>query len=73
MKMHVHTIKVCNRELFSIKMIDVQKGSGVKNMSDLVRKIIHGIFENKNPTKEQIRKYKRSRTEWFDCDLYIYV
>ena len=48
----VHTIKVRNRGLFWVRMIDVQKRSGGKNMSDLVRKEIHGIFENKSPTKE---------------------
>ena len=40
-------------------MHDVQEGLGVKNMSDLVRKKIHGIFETKYHTKDQIRKYKR--------------
>ena len=53
-----HTITVGNRELFWIKMIDVQEGLGVKNISDLVKKKIHGISETKNPTEEQIRKYK---------------
>ena len=42
-------------------------------MSDLVRKEIYGIFENKNPTKEESRKYKRYGKEWFDYDFYIYV
>ena len=32
-----HTIKVGNRELFWVKMIDIQNGLGLKNMSDLVR------------------------------------
>ena len=59
----VYTITVGNRELFWVRMIDVQKGLGVKNMSDLVRKEIHGIFETKTPTEEQIRKYKRSEKE----------
>ena len=59
----VYTITVPNRELFWVRMINVQKGSGVKNMSDLVRKEIHGIFETKNPTKEQIKKNKRSEKE----------
>ena len=40
-------------------MHDVQDGLGIKNISDLVRKEIHGIFETKDPTKDQIRKYKR--------------
>ena len=52
----VHTIKVENRELFWIKMIDIQNGLGLKNMTDLVRKEIHGIFETNNPTEEQVKK-----------------
>ena len=40
-------------------MHDVQDELGIKNISDLVRKEIHGIFEIKDPTKDQIRKYKR--------------
>ena len=32
-------------------------------MSDLVRKEIRGIFRTKNPTKDQIRKYKRLEKE----------
>ena len=59
----VHTITVGNRELFWVKMIDVQNKLGIKNISDLVRKDIQGIFETKNPTKKQVRKYKRSLKE----------
>ena len=44
-------------------MIDVQNGLCLKNISDLVRKEIHGIFEIKNPTHGQIRKYKRTEKE----------
>ena len=44
-------------------MIDVQNGLCLKNISDLVRKEIHGIFEIKNPTQGQIRKYKRTEKE----------
>ena len=40
-------------------MYDVQEGIGVKNMSDLVRKEIWGIFRTKNQKKDQIRKHKR--------------
>ena len=56
----VHTIAVGNRELFWIKMIDVQYGLGIKIISNLVRKNIQGRYETKNPTEEQIRKYKRT-------------
>ena len=37
-------------------MKDVRSGMGVKNISDLVWKEIHGILKTKNPTKEQIKK-----------------
>ena len=40
-------------------MHDVPEGLVIKNISDLVRKEIHGIFETKNLTKDQIRKCKR--------------
>ena len=59
----VYTITVGNRELSWVRMHDVQERLGVKNMSDLVRKEIHGIFETKNLTKDQIRKYKRREKE----------
>ena len=44
-------------------MIDVQHGLCIKNISDLLRKGICGIFETRNPTNKQIRKYKRSQKE----------
>ena len=59
----VCTITVENRELFWVEMNDVQNGLGIKNSSDLVRKKICDIFETKNPTKKQIRKYKHSQKE----------
>ena len=62
-KEDVHTIEVSNKTLFRVKMNYVQKGIGVKIMSDLVREEIHGTSKTKNPTKEQIRKYKRSGRE----------
>ena len=59
----VHTIISGNRELFWVKMIDVQTGLGIKSNFDLVRKEICSIFETKKPAKKQIRKYKRSQKE----------
>ena len=59
----VHTITVKNKKLFWVKMIDVQKGLGFKNMSDLVKKEICGIFETNNPTEEQKKKYIRTESE----------
>ena len=48
-------------------MHDIQFQLGVKNISGLVKKEIHGILSTKNPTKEQIWDYKA----WFDDGLYI--
>ena len=52
----IHTITVENKKLFWVKMIDVQKGSGLNDMPDLVRREICGIFETKSPTEEQKKK-----------------
>ena len=50
----------CN--IFLIYICDLlcyrkEKGLGVKNLSDLVREEIYGIFETKNPAKDQVKKY----------------
>ena len=37
----VYTTAVGNRELFLVKMIDVQNTLGIKNISDLVKKKQH--------------------------------
>ena len=47
-------------------MKNVHKGLGVKNMSDLILKEIYSIYETKNLTKEQIRKYKMTEREIFE-------
>ena len=44
------TVKTNNEILVSMK--DVGSGIGVKNISDLVLKEIHGICETKNSSKE---------------------
>ena len=49
----VYTITIGNRELFWVKMIDVQKGLGIQNISYLVRKNIQGIYETKDFTKNK--------------------
>ena len=59
----VRTIIVKNKKLFWVKMIDVPKGFGFKNMADLVIKEICGIFETKNPTEEQKKKYIKTESE----------
>ena len=47
-------------------MKDVGRGMGVKNISDLVLKEIHGIRKTKNPAKEQINEYKMSEREIYE-------
>ena len=55
----VHTIK----ELFWVKMIDVQRGLVLKSMPDLVRKEIQGIYETKKSTEDQNRQHIRTEQE----------
>ena len=69
----VHTITVGKRKLYWVRVYDVQKGVGVENIYDLVRKEICGIFETNKPTKEQKRKYKRHGKEWLNDDIYTYA
>ena len=56
----VNTITVKNKKLFWVKMIDVQDGLGLKNMSDLVKREMCGIFETKDLTEKQKEKYIKS-------------
>ena len=44
-------------------MNDVQNGLGIKNIRDLVRRKISGVYEVKSATKEQGKKYKRAAWE----------
>ena len=46
-----------------VSMKNVESSMGVKNISDLVLKEIHGICETKNPTKEQVNEYKMTKRE----------
>ena len=52
--------------------VDVGNGVGVKNISDLVLKKIYGIYETKNLTKEQIKKYKMTEREFFEKSYNLY-
>ena len=47
-------------------MKNVRSGMGVKNISDLVLKEIHGIRKTKNPTKEQINQYRMTEREIYE-------
>ena len=50
-----------------LKMHDIQIKLGIKIMYDLVIKEIHGVFNIKNPTEEEVWNYK----VWFDDRLYF--
>ena len=39
-----------------VSMKDVESGMVVKNICDLILKELYGIYDTKNPTKEQIKK-----------------
>ena len=41
----LHTITVKNKDLFWVKIVDVQNGLGLKCMRGLIRREICGIFE----------------------------
>ena len=55
------TIKATSEIWVSMK--DVESGTGVKNISDLVLKEIYGICETKNPSKEQFNECKMTKRE----------
>ena len=61
----VHVLRVRNTGKIWVSMKDVHDGLGVKNISDLVLKEIHGKYEKKPLTNKQIRKYKMTETEDF--------
>ena len=56
----VHTITVKNKDLFRVKMKDVQDGLGVKSISDLLTKEMQGKFDTKELTEEQKNIYKET-------------
>ena len=56
------TIKITNEIWVSMK--DIGSGIGVKNISDLVLKEIHGICETKNPSKEQVNEHKMTKKNY---------
>ena len=63
------TIKTTNEIWVSMK--DIGSGIGVKNISDLVLKEIHGICETKNPSKEQVNEHKMTKKNNFIKSLLI--
>ena len=48
-----------------VNMKDVGSGIGIKNISDLFLKEIHGICETKIPTKQQVNEYKMTERKLY--------
>ena len=42
------------------------RGMGVKNISNLILKEIHGVLKTKSPTKDQINKYKMTERKIYE-------
>ena len=59
----VHILIIRNTGEIWASMKNAQNGLGVKNISDLILKEIYGIYETKNLTKKQIKKYKMTERE----------
>ena len=59
----VYTISVESKNYFWVTMFDVQKGLGLKSLCDLLRKELSRIYETKNITKEQKKRYIKTRKE----------
>ena len=54
-------------------MKDTQDKLGVKNMYDTTIKAFEGIYQTKSPTKQQIKKYKRSERDFVNDETGIYI
>ena len=61
----VEFLRIKNTGEIWTKMKEVQDGAGVQNISDLVLQEIYGIYKTKSLTKEQIKKYKMTKREFF--------
>ena len=59
----VHCLKIRKTDELWVGMKDVGVGLGVKSISDLVLKEIRGIYEKKELTKEETKRYKMTERE----------
>ena len=56
-----------------LRIKDIGKELDVKNILDLVDKEIKGKLNTNNPTKQQIRKYKRHGSEFIEDTKFMYA
>ena len=59
----VEIIQIKGEDFFWVKMSDIEKGLGLKNIADTVRREIIGILNAKKRCDEDFKKYKRSLHE----------
>ena len=62
----VHFLRVRKTGEIWASMKNVHNDLDVKNISDLILKEIYGIYERKNLTEKQVRKYKMTKQEIFE-------
>ena len=62
----VHCLKITKTDELWVGMKDVGVGLGVKSISDLVLKEIRGIYEKKELTKEETKRYKMTEREIYE-------
>ena len=56
-----------------LKNKDIEEKIGVKNIYDLIDKETKGKFKTNNPTKQQIKDYKRHGSELTDNEKFVYT
>ena len=62
-KAGVKILKIRKTDEIWVNMKHVRDGLGVKNISDLALKEIHGVYGKKQLTKEEIKNYKMTERE----------
>ena len=68
----IHNI-IDKEKMLWLRKKDIGEKLGVENIYDLIDKEVEGRFENKNPTNEQIREYKRHVSELIDYEKLMYT
>ena len=67
----ISQLKRGKKSIFWLKFKDTGRELDVKNIFDLVDKEIKGKFKTKNPTEQQIRKYKRHGSEFIEYEKFM--
>ena len=65
--------KIDKEKMLWLRSKDIREKLGVENIYDLIDKKIKGRFETKNPLDEQIKKYKKHRSELINSEKFMYT